>query len=241
MMTEQIEAACETTLEERWILGERIYDEVAKQVDLTPLTREQTLDLLYQAAESGHHAPTALGDAFNWCEVRVLHGFALVAPNTDATRGAEALLVPGFLPPRSTRDGLAYFWPSDQVAEERSRRDCERRYNFTGYDDAWDDDWNAAYDQYVRRVCDDVTTVREIAGPLCRAIQMNMAMLFGLDEHDADERAQKIIRSTLVKQAEGANLPRVLLSAGRLIDHGIKPLAIVGMSSLDAKWLVSTR
>jgi len=240
MMTEQIEAARETTLEERWKLGERIYDEVAKRVELTPLSQEQTAELLYQAAESGHHAPPALDDAFGWCGVKVLHGYALVAPNTVAVRGAEALFVPGFLQPRSTPDGLVYFWPSDQVAEERSRRDCERRYGLSEPGDDYDA-WNTAYDQYVRRVCDDVTTVREIAGPLCRAIQMNMAMLFGIDEHDAAERAEKIIRSTLVQQAEGANLPRILLSAGRLIDCGIKPLAIVGMSSLDAKWLISTR
>jgi hypothetical protein len=232
-------SALSHVVEERWVTGERIFDQLAKQVDLCSPTLDQMRELLYQAAESGHHAPTALKEAFDWCRVKARHGYAIVVPDTQEVRSLEALFVPGFIEPRSADGAIAYFWPGSSSPEGHTKRDAQRRY---GYEDPptkdaevdWDR-WQEVYDRYAKRVADDLSTIREVAHPLQLALRGYFQMLFP-GENSVD-RVEHMIRSYYVLHAEGSVWTKALISAGRLLDRGITPYCTLGMYPGSCIWL----
>lgn len=226
-------------VEERWQVGERVFDRVAKQVDLRLPTPDQMRELLYEAAESGHHAPSSLSDVFDWCRVKAWQGHAIVVPDTAEVRGLESNFTPGFLEPRATDGAVAYFWPKNDGQETPAKVDAHRRYGYEeppGRAENWDA-WRESYDRYATRVQDDISTMPEIAVPLQLALRGYFQALF---PGDGADRVEHMIRSYYVLHAEGSAWTRALINAGRLIDRGIPPYCVLGMLPGSCIWLTST-
>lgn len=226
-------------VEERWIVGERIFDRVAKQVDITMPTADQIRELLYQAAESGHHAPACLEEMFGWCRVVARQGYALVAPDTREVRDMTSILYPGYLEPRATDGGIAFFWPQNTGGESSSKLDAHRRYAFeepeAKTDEEWER-WGQAYDRYADRVADDISTVQEVAHPLQLALRGYFQVLF--PGEDVGDRVERMIRSYYVLHAEGSVWTRALISAGRLLDRGVVPYCVLGKTPGSCVWML---